>query len=192
MLQRALVRSGIPLAYSQGFNPRPRMSLPLPRSVGVLSDDEMLCAQVSDEIQRDDSAIFELISSQLPAGCTVSKVHLKEGKFKLQAAGACYRFMLQISSINDKLLSNIDRVADFCKEIKPLIVRRQSGKKKAKDVDVSRYLERIRIENESVYFDVLITPEGSVRVDEMLEILELETADLAEPVKRVSVKWVEK
>ncbi len=31
LLTRALVRAGWPLAYSQGFNPRPRLVLPLPR-----------------------------------------------------------------------------------------------------------------------------------------------------------------
>ena len=44
MLQRALIRAGVRLIYSQGFNPRPRLSLPLPRAVGVRSDCEMLCA----------------------------------------------------------------------------------------------------------------------------------------------------
>ncbi|MBW7991664.1 MAG: DUF2344 domain-containing protein, partial [Planctomycetes bacterium] len=35
VFQRACVRAGIEIRYSQGFNPRPRLSLPLPRPVGV-------------------------------------------------------------------------------------------------------------------------------------------------------------
>ena len=47
VFQRACVRAGIPVRHSEGFNPRPRMSLPLPRSVGVESDDELLVLVVS-------------------------------------------------------------------------------------------------------------------------------------------------
>ena len=34
--QRALIRAGMPLAYSEGFNPRPRLSLAAPLAVGNL------------------------------------------------------------------------------------------------------------------------------------------------------------
>ena len=43
MFQRALVRAGVKVSYSQGFNPHLKMSLVLPRSMGVESDDEILC-----------------------------------------------------------------------------------------------------------------------------------------------------
>ncbi len=40
--QRALNRAGIPLAYSEGFNPRPRISLAVPLAVGVTSEAELM------------------------------------------------------------------------------------------------------------------------------------------------------
>ena len=46
VFRRACIRAGIKIQYSQGFNPRPRLSLPLPRPVGVASDDELLCLRV--------------------------------------------------------------------------------------------------------------------------------------------------
>jgi radical SAM-linked protein len=46
LFQRACARAGVNLQYSQGFNPRPKLSLALPRSVGVESDDEMLILRV--------------------------------------------------------------------------------------------------------------------------------------------------
>ena len=42
MFDRALVRAQVKLKYSEGFNPRPKLSLPLPRSVGIASDAELL------------------------------------------------------------------------------------------------------------------------------------------------------
>ena len=43
VFQRACVRAGVQIAYSQGFNPHQKMSLVPPRSVGVESNDDLLC-----------------------------------------------------------------------------------------------------------------------------------------------------
>ena len=40
--QRALHRAGVPLAYSEGFNPRPRISLAVPLAIGVTSEAELM------------------------------------------------------------------------------------------------------------------------------------------------------
>ncbi len=49
--QRACTRAALPVRYSQGFNPHPRMSLPLPRPVGVAADEELLVVKLCDERQ---------------------------------------------------------------------------------------------------------------------------------------------
>ncbi len=41
VLGRAARRAGLPVAMSEGFNPRPRISLLLARGVGVASDAEL-------------------------------------------------------------------------------------------------------------------------------------------------------
>ncbi|UCG84296.1 MAG: DUF2344 domain-containing protein, partial [Dehalococcoidia bacterium] len=40
--QRALRRADIPLAYSQGFSPHPRLSLAAPLAIGVTSSAELM------------------------------------------------------------------------------------------------------------------------------------------------------
>lgn len=42
MFQRAFKRAGLPLKHTQGFNPRPSVSIALPLSVGVESECELL------------------------------------------------------------------------------------------------------------------------------------------------------
>ena len=42
LFQRAFKRSGLPLTHTQGFNPRPSVSIALPLSVGVESSCELL------------------------------------------------------------------------------------------------------------------------------------------------------
>ena len=41
-IERTAKRAGLPLSYSQGFNPRPRLSLVCPRPVGVATRDDLL------------------------------------------------------------------------------------------------------------------------------------------------------
>ena len=41
-----MIRAGIEVRYSEGFNPRIKMSLPFPRSVGIEADDELLCVSL--------------------------------------------------------------------------------------------------------------------------------------------------
>ncbi len=72
LLQRACVRAGLALRYSEGFNPHPKFSLPLPRPVGVESEDELLCLWVEREALPDLS-------------------HRGQGEFKPQRAQSTQR-----------------------------------------------------------------------------------------------------
>ena len=64
LFQRACVRAGVKVAYSQGYNPHQRMSLVLPRSVGVESDDELLCLWLAEGHTGIDA---EALKSALPS-----------------------------------------------------------------------------------------------------------------------------
>ena len=71
--QRALQRAGIPLAYSEGFSPHPRLSLAAPLAVGVTSQAELMdifCGKwVSPHF------FTNAVSQQLPAGIEITQVN---------------------------------------------------------------------------------------------------------------------
>ena len=51
LFARAVVRSafgGLAVRYTQGFNPHPRLSIPLPRPVGIASDAECLVLELTE------------------------------------------------------------------------------------------------------------------------------------------------
>ncbi len=79
---RALVRAGIKIRYSQGFNPRPRLSLPLPRPVAVVSDDELLSVYLETSASSFGCQQTKAdLSRQLPDGCNIISVDIA-GLFK--------------------------------------------------------------------------------------------------------------
>lgn len=71
--QRALNRAGISLAYSEGFNPHPRMSLAVPLAVGVTSEAELMDIALSKWISPH--SFTALLSQQLPSGIEILQVH---------------------------------------------------------------------------------------------------------------------
>ena len=72
--QRALVRAGIPLAYSEGFNPRPRMSLAAPLALGVTSEAELMDIVLVKTVSPH--FFIEAVSKQLPPGIEILQVFL--------------------------------------------------------------------------------------------------------------------
>lgn len=67
---RALSRSGLPLAYSKGYNPHPRFNLALPLPLGITAGAEygevFLTGEISPEL------FVELLKMQLPEGLVIS------------------------------------------------------------------------------------------------------------------------
>lgn len=72
--QRALRRAGIPLAYSEGFNPRPRISLAAPLSVGITSDAELM--DIFGRKWVSPHSLASAAAQQLPAGIGIMQVQL--------------------------------------------------------------------------------------------------------------------
>jgi len=70
--QRALNRAGIALAYSEGFNPHPRMSLAAPLALGVTSEAELMDIVLAKFISPH--AFTAALGRQLPRGISISGV----------------------------------------------------------------------------------------------------------------------
>lgn len=81
LFQRAFKRCGFHLKHSQGFNPRPSVSIALPLSVGV----ESLCELLDFELEEPDVAcsdILEKLNTTLIDGIRVTEVYENGAKIK--------------------------------------------------------------------------------------------------------------
>ncbi len=70
--QRALNRAGVALAYSEGFNPHPRLSLAAPLALGVTSEAELMDIVLSR--WSSPHAFTAAVSRQLPPGIAIGGV----------------------------------------------------------------------------------------------------------------------
>ncbi len=190
VIQRACVRAGISVLYSQGFNPRPKMSLPLPRPVGVESDDELLCLRVAldpDELRvtSHESRIKAELSAQLPEGCELLSVSTARTVRSFQPCSATYVLAVRPEYLNEGLRARIERLLAS----ESLNVQRHKKNSKLKNLDVRVFLKSIKMDDRGIIVQCNISSAGSIRVDEILRLLELDEDKLVLPIRRTNVQW---
>ncbi len=70
--QRTLSRAEIPLTYSQGFSPHPRLSLAAPLAIGVTSSAEIMDIQLERRVSPH--FFLKTVTEQLPEGIEISEI----------------------------------------------------------------------------------------------------------------------
>ncbi len=82
--QRAMRRADIEMAYSEGFNPHPRISLAAPLALGVTSEAELMDIYISRFMSQHSFA--DCAGRQLPPGINIIQVyHIAANLPSLQA-----------------------------------------------------------------------------------------------------------
>jgi len=181
LFRRACVRAGVKVAYSQGYNPHQRMSLVLPKSVGVESDDEMLCLWLAEGETGIDK---EALRGELPDGIEIISVETTQAKNIPEPISA--RYVMKVRT-NDVIRQH---ACDILAGDKIIVNRRTGEDSKTKLVDIRPFVESIEVEREQVAVDCKISAAGTIRVDEILDLLQLKTTDLTGPVRRVNVRYL--
>ncbi len=102
--ERALRRAAIPMAYSQGFSPHPKISLAVPLAIGVTSESEVMDIL----LRRRVSPYFfiKVVSEQLPSGIGilgVEQVSLTAPSLQSQVREAEYRVEVEADAGVEKV-----------------------------------------------------------------------------------------
>jgi len=108
--ERALRRAGVPLAYSEGHTPHPRLSLAAPLAVGVTSSAELMDVILTQRVAPRD--FIASVSAQLPAGIEireVAEVGLGLPSLQSEVRWARYHVEGPLAGASEKVRSAIDR-----------------------------------------------------------------------------------
>jgi len=118
----------------------------------------------------------------------VLSVSVPKAKAALHPCTATYVFAARPQYVDDKLRAMIKRLLAS----ESLNVQRQTDKKRSKfkNVDVRSFLKSIEFDNSgNIAVECKISLAGSIRPDEILKLLELNTDKLAAPIRRTNVQW---
>ena len=69
---RILRRARVPLAYSEGFNPHPKMVFASPLALGILSTGELLDVYLTSDA-LSATAFTQMVNRELPQGLSISQ-----------------------------------------------------------------------------------------------------------------------
>jgi radical SAM-linked protein len=193
MFQRACVRTGVPLAYTQGFNPHPIMSIPLPRSVGVESDGDYFCLRIEENKDDFDPQRFATeMSAQMLEGFKLNSINVSLSKKIPAPISAEYFLPLKKTLLDDNIrIKSLERAISDVLASDKLIVNRGAEEKsrRIKPVDIRSFIDDIKLGEKGVTIRCKISYGGAVRVDEIMNILSVTIDDLAGSVQRKSIEW---
>ena len=197
LFQRACARAEVPVRYTEGFNPHPRLSLPLPRPVGVESEDELLVARLYEDPseratgdrREAEGAMRQTLAEQLPEGIEVLDVTLAASNASFVPQAARYVLPLRVAE-NPGLADRLtDRIAQVMADERCVVERSSGENKPTRRVDVRPFLKSVRLEDDRLIVEHLTGDAGSIRVEEILQLCSLRVEDLAGPVRRDGVVW---
>lgn len=136
-MQRSLKRAGIPVWYTQGFNPHMYMTFALPLSLGYESECEIMDLRLTEKV--DFEKMKNDLNRSLPLDITVQKIALQKNKPQT-IAKALYDVTL-VCDDRDFIKKSFEEFFD-----KPQITVIKKTKKGTKPMDIKPEIDVISTE----------------------------------------------
>ena len=147
-MSRALKRAGIPLWYTEGFNPHPYMSFSLPLSLGVESLCESVDLRITGEITNKE--IKDRLNSVLPEDLKIIDVY-DDFRDNGEIVYSDYVYKSEFAD-NDLALEKIKNVLSS-DEILALKKGKQGRKRVMKETNIKSFIDKYSI---SIRNDVIV------------------------------------
>jgi hypothetical protein len=156
----------------------------------VETDADLLCIRMDPaETTVDSGRLKQDLAAQMPQRFEVLSAKTESHRMTFQPRQVTYLFRLRpMSEYETKTLTS---TACRLTESRALNIRRWHGEPggKSRMLDVRPFIESIKVEAPNLIVCCKVSGDGSIRVDEILGLLELDVSMLAAPVRRTAVKW---
>ena len=173
--ERALRRTHLPVAYSEGFTPRPKLSFGLALSTGHESNGEYLDVDLDAEQAAglDLDGLPEHLTAQLPVGMTATGVVVVDRRMpSLQQAVTSCTWQVDVLGVEESAMRAAVDGALAAKEL--IVTRKRKGKEVTDDLRplvLSLAVEK-PIEDGVRLIAELGTQPRAVRVSELLSVFD--------------------
>lgn len=138
-MERALRRARVPVAYSEGFNPHPRLAFASALAVGATSEGEVLEVHLREPLPADK--FHQVLNEQLPPGLHVALVRQAGGPGLAESLDwAAYRLQVEAAGSGPV---DWQGLTDAFLSRPGVHVERQGKEGKTRDVDVRALVGRL-------------------------------------------------
>ena len=164
-MQRALRRSGLPLRYSQGFNPHILLTFAAPLSVGMPGKKEIMEVPLEHEVSMEE--FIQKLSAALPPDLPVLSAHPVDDRHPApmaQLAAAVYE--AKMASAPEGLAAAID---GFLGQTEINVMRKTKSGMKPSDIRPMIY--DLRLTGNTLHMALALSEKATCKPDLLLQSL---------------------
>lgn len=125
-MDRILRKSGIPVKYSQGFHPRPKISLGNPISLGTDAFNEAMDIELREDMTKEE--LFKRLNNKCVIGFEFTKVMDIDGKTSIAEEYKEMKFEIQGPG------SSIEKIENLLGQDEIILTKEKKGKIESKDL----------------------------------------------------------
>jgi radical SAM-linked protein len=163
--ERMLRRAGLPVRSTSGFHPKPRLVFALSLPLGVVGRDEVAELELMEPV--DPADIRERLNRQAPSGLEILTVQRIDPKAGARVRRAGYR----IAFPSGRAAGLPERIAALLSADECWVERTRPHHRR---YNLRPYLDQLRLEPDALEMDLLVTPTGTARAEEVLQLLGLD------------------
>ena len=169
--ERVIRRSQLPLAYSQGFNPHPKINFASACAVGTTSDGEYMDMELTQELPVEQ--VEEMLQAVMPPAFRVSAMKVVTGKApSLMSIIQRARYVLRLELVEEAAQEQLDAAVErFWQQEEIVIYRYKKNSKDKKPVNIRPgvYELELTAEGKNALLHILVQcgNEGNIRPEEV-------------------------
>ena len=198
LFKRAFKITGIPLEYSKGYNPHPKMGFAQPLSLGFTSEAEYLEFSTYENLRKD--FILERLKDEMPEGIILKSLESATTDKTLASlvVSATYRAVLPLS-YRSRIDDITTSIKDYLNQEEIIAQKREKKTKKYVDKDIKPQIISIEVENHQERIALLmlldagsssnLNPELVIQSFSKFSGITLEKGDVE--IERLSMKLAE-
>lgn len=144
LVERSLRRGQLPLKFSQGFNPHPKIAFAAPLSVGVTSDYELVDIELVEAI--DLEWFKNEFPNIFPGGIELVRSQLLENSKSLMSLVSDCAYAVKVKAPADVILKFVEAANILLEQEELLVVKKSKEKRKPdKTVDVKPHIKEFAV-----------------------------------------------
>lgn len=163
-VERMMRRANVPFRTTQGFRQGPRLVFALSLPLGVEGVREVVEIELTESLSAD--TIESWLNASSPNGLEFFAAKL----VPIRATAAPRRAVYQLPLPAERSASAAERCQEVLDQDQVWVERYQP---KPRRLNIRPYLRNLRVEDQTLTFDLWVTGQGTARADELARIFEL-------------------
>ncbi len=173
--ERSARRAGLPLAFTQGFNPHPKVAFAAPLGVGTAGEAEYADLELAADVPAGE--VLSALSGAMPEGLRLIEVRsVPEALQSLMAMVDRATYRVEGKLAHQVSIEELDKAITTFLSAREILVKRQSktGEKRVQDIKPFIFAMSGRINGDIMLLEAELKTgsRGNVRIEELLTAFE--------------------